>query len=169
MTASVLPARRPALRLVESTTDVQPAWTWFCGHCGAHPARGFMPAPIHRVCESCEFGLLLQARSGSAPVADDAFLVVDSSLAVQAVSRQAERALGISEAHAVNRHVTELLIPADAEGQGPVSLPVAILRAAAGEDVPCRLFVRPSNTFGVRLQARIAACGPPRAALLVLG
>jgi hypothetical protein len=29
--------------------------------------------------------------------------------------------------------------------------------------------VRPWNTFGVRLQARIAPCGPPRAALIVLG
>ena len=28
--------------------------------------------------------------------------------------------------------------------------------------------VRPWNTFGVRMRARIAPCGPPRAALLVL-
>jgi hypothetical protein len=29
-------------------------------------------------------------------------------------------------------------------------------------------FVRPWNTFGVRLRARVASCGPPRAALVVL-
>jgi hypothetical protein len=28
--------------------------------------------------------------------------------------------------------------------------------------------VRPWNTFGVRMRARIATCGPPRAALIVL-
>jgi hypothetical protein len=28
--------------------------------------------------------------------------------------------------------------------------------------------VRPANTFGIRLTARIATCGPPRAALVVL-
>ena len=31
-----------------------------------------------------------------------------------------------------------------------------------------RAFVRPWNTFGVRMRARIATCGPPRAALIVL-
>jgi hypothetical protein len=29
-------------------------------------------------------------------------------------------------------------------------------------------FVRPWNTFGVRLRSRVASCGPPRAALVVL-
>ena len=33
---------------------------------------------------------------------------------------------------------------------------------------PVHAFVRPWNTFGVRLRARIAPCGPPRAALVVL-
>jgi hypothetical protein len=28
--------------------------------------------------------------------------------------------------------------------------------------------VRPWNTFGVRMRAKIAMCGPPRAALIVL-
>jgi hypothetical protein len=33
---------------------------------------------------------------------------------------------------------------------------------------PLHAFVRPANTFGVRVRARITACGPPRAALIVL-
>ena len=33
---------------------------------------------------------------------------------------------------------------------------------------PIQVFVRPLNTFGVRMRARIAACGPPRATLILL-
>ena len=126
------------------------------------------PAPIARVCGECGLGLLLEARVEALPEPGEAFLVIDSSLTVQAMSASGELALGVREGQAVNRHVTELLIPADAEGSSPVSLAVAITRAARGDEEPSRVFVRPSNTFGVRLEARIATCGPPRAALLVL-
>jgi hypothetical protein len=158
---------RTSLRLVGSTSEAESSWSWFCGHCGAQP-RVATPAPVARVCDSCGLGLLLETRSDAVPNVDDAFLVVDSSLSVQAMSRRAELALGVREGQAVNRHVTELLIPAAAEGSEPVNLATAITCAARGEDDPCRVFVRPTNTFGVRLGARIAACGPPRAALLVL-
>jgi hypothetical protein len=124
---------------------------------------------MSRVCPTCALGLLLQTDEDVAPRAGDAFVIVDSSLAVQAVSAQAERTLGISEQHAVNRHVTELLIPGDSEAPASVSLVAAISRAAAGDAGSNRVAVRPSNTFGVRMLARIAACGPPLAALLVLG
>ena len=40
--------------------------------------------------------------------------------------------------------------------------------AEGNEEDISRSFVRPWNTFGVRLRARIATCGPPRAALVVL-
>jgi hypothetical protein len=158
---------RPFLRLVGSSDDAAPEWTWFCGHCGAHP-NGAAPAPVARVCGECGLGLLLEARSDAAPDLDDAFVVVDSSLAVQAMSGRAELALGIREGNAVNRHITELLIPAEAEDNEPVGLAVAITRAARGDEDGLRAFVRPTHTFGVRLEARIATCGPPRAALLVL-
>jgi hypothetical protein len=102
------------------------------------------------------------------PGGDGAFLVVDSSLAIQGVSRAAELTLGVTESQAVNRHITELLIPADAESPGPVGLAIAITRAASGDDTASHVIVRPGNTFGVRLHVRIAACGPPSAALLVL-
>ncbi len=165
--AAAYPATRPMLRVVEPTTDGSAEWSWFCGHCGARPDAG-TPAPIARVCGSCGLGLLLEARSDAAPGFDDAFLVVDSSLAVQAMSRRAELLLGVREAHAVNCHVSELLIPAEAEGVEPVGLAVAITRSARGDEDALRITVRPSNTFGVRMEARIATCGPPRAALLVL-
>ena len=105
----------------------------------------------------------------AAPRPGDAFLIVDRSLCVQAVSASAECELGVQEAHAINRHVTELLIPGEAEPPAAASLAAAIARAASGGgDTRQPVTVRPSNTFGVRLRARIAACGPPQAALVLL-
>jgi hypothetical protein len=113
-------------------------------------------------------GLLLEAREDVAPRRGDAFVVVDTALLVQAMSEQAEQLLGICETLAVNRPLTDLLVPADAEVSDRSGLAPAVLEAIGGESEPTGRFVRPRNTFGVRVRARIAACGPPRAALIVL-
>jgi hypothetical protein len=110
---------------------------------------------------------MLECGADCAPPADGAFLVLDASLSVCAVSAAAERLLATKETDAVNRHVTQLIVPADAEAQGRSNLAAAVTWAARGDDTPHRVMVRPANTFGVRLSARIASCGPPRAALLV--
>ena len=121
------------------------------------------------MCTSCGLGLLLEAREDAVPDPKDAFLVVDSQLLIQAMSREAQSLLGVTEEMSVNKPVAELLVPADAEAQGAAGFAAAIADAAEGEDPePTRSFVRPWNTFGVRLRARIATCGPPRAALVVL-
>ena len=106
---------RPALRLVQPA-DAEPVeFTWFCGHCAA-PARGDQPpAPMARVCRSCGLGVMLETRRDIAPSHRDAFLVIDSSLLVQAMSWRAETLLGVTEDSAVNRPVMQLLVPADAE------------------------------------------------------
>ena len=85
------------------------------------------------------------------------------------MSREAQRFLGLTEQEAINKPVAELLVPADAEAQGPTGFAAAIAQAADGQDpATSRRVVRPWNTFGVRMRARIATCGPPRAALIVL-
>ena len=85
------------------------------------------------------------------------------------MSKQAESFLGLSEEMAINKPVAELLVPADAEAQGRTGFAAAVAQAAGGDDPDtARSFVRPWNTFGVRMRARIATCGPPRAALVVL-
>lgn len=138
----------------------------FCGHCGRPPTTSV--GPTTRVCSHCSLGLLVSAAADVAPGPDDAFLLVDSSLAVCAVSRGAETLLGMAETAAVDRHVTELLLPADVEIAGTESLVTRIVRAARGDDVgPC-VVLRPARDFGIRFVAKIAPCGPPRAALLVL-
>jgi len=74
----------------------------------------------------------------------------------------------VTEDSAVNRPVMQLLVPADAEAGRPARFAAALVEAAAGADEPVSAFVRPWNTFGVRLRSRVASCGPPRAALVVL-
>src|SRR2546421_12250880 len=136
----------------------------FCSHCGDRPPA---TQTSSRVCDSCGLGLVLQASRDVAPAIGDPFLVLDATLSVCAVSAAAERLLAADETDAVNRHVTELLVPADAEAQGAASLAAAVTWAARGDEQMRRVVVRPANTFGVRLTARIAGCGPPRAALIV--
>lgn len=161
-------AQRPALRLVPTIGRQAETSVWFCGHCGHHHEDPDADI-VRRVCEKCSMGLMLRASSAVAPGPDDAFLVVDSSLTIQAVSETAERVLESLERHAVNRHVTELLIPADAEAAGARTLAEAITTAAAGDEQASTVTVRPTGSFGVRLRASIASCGPPAAALLVFG
>jgi hypothetical protein len=158
---------RPALRLVEGTASPAVAWSWFCGHCAAPAPGDQAPAPSARVCRSCGLGLLLETRADAVPSERDAFVVIDGALLVQAMSRRAQGLLAVSEEEAVNRPISELLVSADAETQGN-RLAAAIADAAQGSGEPMNAFVRPWNTFGVRLRARVAPCGPPRAALLVL-
>src|SRR5437763_13010017 len=159
---------RPALRLVESAGVEPVEFTWFCGHCAAPSRADQPPAPMARVCRSCGLGVMLETRRDIAPSHRDAFLVIDSSLLVQAMSKRAETLLGVTEDSAVNRPVIQLLASADAEAGRPAGFAAALAAAAAGADEPVSAFVRPWNTFGVRLRARVASCGPPRAALVVL-
>ena len=155
---------RGFLAVVPDATPSDSPQVSFCSHCGARPAG---EDDASRVCHSCGMGLILQAPAEVAPGVGDSFLVLDGSLSVCAVSAAAEGLLATRETDAVNRHITELLVPADAEAQGPANLAVAVTWAARGDDAARRVVVRPTNTFGVRLKARIASCGPPAAALVV--
>lgn len=162
-------SERPALKLVEGGLGRDVPWLWFCGNCAAPSPNAAPPAPHARVCSSCGLGLLLETRQDAIPSDRDAFLVVDSSLLIQAMSQEAQRFLGLSEQEAVNKPIAALLVPADAEAQGPTGFAAAVAQAADGQDPETsRRVVRPWNTFGVRMRARITTCGPPRAALIVL-
>ena len=121
---------RPALRLVQPATTEPVEFAWFCGHCAA-PGRGEQPpAPMARVCRSCGLGVMLETRRDIAPSHRDAFLVIDSSLLVQAMSWRAETLLGVTEDSAVNRPVAQLLMAADAEAGRPAGFAAALAEAA---------------------------------------
>jgi hypothetical protein len=160
--------QRSALTLVSGGRETPETFRWFCGHCASPSPGGAAPPPTARVCTRCGLGLLLETREDAVPDPRDAFLVVDSRLLVQAMSREAQTLLGLAEEDAVDRPVSELLVPADAEGESRGGMAAAVAEAAAGDEADGRAYVRPWNTFGVRMRARIATCGPPRAALIVL-
>lgn len=160
---------RPALHLVTPLEYEAPApLVSFCSHCGTRPASPPAAGSNSRVCVSCGLGLILESRADGAPSTGDAFLVLDRTLAVCAVSDAAERLLTVNEPDVVNRHISALLMPAHAEERDSASLSAAVTWAARGDGGIRSVTVRPANTFGIRLTARIATCGPPRAALLVL-
>jgi PAS domain-containing protein len=161
--------QRSALTLVSGGIAGPETYKWFCGHCASPSPGGAAPPPNARVCSRCGLGLLLETREDAVPDARDAFLVVDSQLLVQAMSREAQTLLGLAEEDAVDKPVAELLVPADAESQGRTGFAAAIAAAAEGSEPEMpRVVVRPWNTFGVRIRARITTCGPPRAALIAL-
>jgi PAS domain-containing protein len=161
-----------ALRLVtpDPGVDHGPAeWVWFCGHCGERRDGTDPPAPDARVCSSCGLGLLLETQADLAPAPGAPFLLVDDRLRVHGMSAAAERLLGLTETDASGRPIGEMLVAPDAEATRSGGLAGLVADVASGGDAPTRIFVRPWNTFGVRLRAQISACGPPRAALIVLG
>jgi hypothetical protein len=160
-------SREAALALVAAPQTHPGRSALFCGHCAKRASWPTVAEAPSRVCQSCGLGLLLECDENAAPDVGAAFIVIDSTLSVCAVSAAAERLLATPETDAVNRHVTELVVPADAEAQGAQNLAVAITWAARGDDTRRKVVVRPSNTFGIRIPARIATCGPPRAAIVV--
>jgi hypothetical protein len=139
----------------------------FCGHCAMQP-EPVRQAPPSRVCGHCGLGLVLQANVDLAPRHDEPFLVIDTTLSVCAVSAAAEELLDIDETNAVNKHIADFLVPADANARGAENLLALLVEVAGGSGEPRETVVRPRQEFGVRFKARIGPCGPPHAALLVL-
>jgi hypothetical protein len=139
----------------------------FCGHCAMQPEPA-RHAPPSRVCGHCGLGLVLQTTVDLAPRHDEPFLVVDTTLSVCAVSAAAEALLGIDETRAVNKHVADFLVPADANAPSAENLLALLVEVASGSGESRTTIVRPRQEFGVRFKARIGPCGPPHAALLVL-
>jgi hypothetical protein len=155
-----------ALRLVPSAApETEPVW--FCGKCAAPAPYGLVPARDARVCRSCGFGLLLQAQANDRPGSGEAFIVVDSTLTIQAMSERAERLLSLDEPDVVHLPVGELLTPTDADGEGQ-QLIDAVIESISGSESPRVVTVHPLNKFGAAIRARVVPCGPPRAALIVL-
>src|SRR5215203_3884647 len=83
----------------------------FCGHCGMPPAAT-VQSPGSRVCGHCGLGLVLQAASD--------------------VSARAEELLGTDETLAVNQHIADFLVPADANAPSAENLLVLLVDAASG-------------------------------------
>ena len=133
-------------------TDASPQHTvHFCTHCGALSSEG-----ERRVCERCGMGVVLSCAPGVLPREGAAFLVVTADLRISAASAAVEQYLGDA---VEGEPLLEVL-------SGDPALPRWIVRAAMGSSrvVSVALRVGPR-----RVNGRVAACGDPPAALLVLG
>jgi hypothetical protein len=134
--------------------DDRPDAIRFCTHCGAVTDD----AP-QRVCTSCEWGVVLSCAREAAPRPGAPFLIVTSDLRVSAASATTEPLFGQPD-EVVGTSVLDLL-------RGDVALPRQIARAAMGSRQHVTTWVR-TEEHGRPHKARIAACGEPPAALIVL-
>jgi hypothetical protein len=142
--------------------------TRFCSRCGTtsqEPDAQAVPFGFDRVCGRCGMGIMLTAPRKLFPGPGAAFVVVTREGRISAVSEAAEPLVG-EEAGLLGMPIGSAL----ASEQGDDRLARQVTRAAGGgRDVAeATLAPVPQGSRPARLKARIASCGPPRAALLVL-
>lgn len=125
-----------------------------------------MPFGFDRVCGRCGMGVMLSAPLKALPSPGGAFAVVTREGRISAVSEAAEPLIG-EERGLLGMPIGSAL----ASDEGDERLARQVARAAgAGREV-AQATVTPVLQAGdnsTRLSVRIASCGPPRAALLVL-
>jgi hypothetical protein len=124
----------------------------FCTHCAALSSESSA-----RVCTACGLGVVLSCEPGILPRAGAAFLIVTSDLRISAASAAVEPLLGDPGA-LVDEPVLDVL-------SGDPALPRWIARAAMGSRRVTSVALRRGTR---RINGRVATCGSPAAALLVL-
>lgn len=138
----------------------------FCSRCG-QPAE---EPPRHldsggRVCRHCEMGIMLTCSRDALPGARAAFLIVTFELAVSAVSAAGERIFG-PERSLMGLHLLDLVTSPLGDDKLARHVGQAAQRACEPLVMPVRLAVD-DRAIGT-MAARIATCGPPRAALMTV-
>src|SRR5438270_923039 len=132
-------------------TDASPQHTvHFCTHCGA-----LSDESERRVCGRCGLGVVLSCAPGLLPKPGAAFLVVRADLRISAASEAVEPLLG---ADLVGLPLLDVL-------SGDPGLARWIVRASMGSNRVVSVALRRGTR---RINGRVAACGQPPAALLVL-
>jgi hypothetical protein len=113
-------------------------------------------------------GMILSCPRDALPGEAAAFLILDFELQVSAVSEAGERFFG-KEKKLIGRSVLDLITSPLGDDQLARNITVAAQRPCDATVMPVRL-VEPTGTAGQvgTLAARIATCGPPRAALLTV-
>src|SRR4051812_13100133 len=133
-------------------TDASPQHTvHFCTHCGTLSNES-----ERRVCGRCGMGVVLSCAPGLLPREGSAFLVVKADLRISAASAAVGQYL---DGDVVGEPLLNVL-------SADPALPRWIVRAAMGSSrvVAVALRIGPR-----RVNGRVAPCGAPPAALLVLG
>jgi hypothetical protein len=137
----------------------------FCSYCG-YPPMGRCRSLAHRVCMRCEMGTVLRTPRGLQPRVYEPFVILDSRLRLQAVSRHAEVMLMVDEPAAVDVPLAEFLVCRT--HQDRIDLVGLVQRAVGGSTLVARVELRTVGDRAIEVVARVAGCGPPPAALLIL-
>jgi hypothetical protein len=140
----------------------------FCSRCG-HPADE-PPQRPHlrgRVCGRCGMGMMLTCAREALPGDAAAFLIATFDLTISAVSEAGEKIFG-PEQSLVGVHVLDVLRSPLGDDNLARHLGQAAQRACDPVVMPVRLqSAKEARRVGT-LAARIATCGPPRAALVTV-
>jgi hypothetical protein len=137
----------------------------FCSYCG-YPPMGRWQSLAHRVCMRCELGMVLRAPPGLAPRFYEPFVIVDAGLRLQAVSHHAEAMLEVDEPTAVDVPLAELLVCRTDQEQ--LELARLVEGAVSGSRLATRVELRAAGDPPIDVVARVAGCGAPPAAVLIL-
>jgi hypothetical protein len=111
-------------------------------------------------------GVLLTCRRDASTEPAAAFLICTYELTVSAVSEAAEEIFGASD-RVVGAHLLDLATCPLGDEQLARHAALAAQRAREPVVVPLRVAAGPGESLGT-LAARIATCGPPRAALVTV-
>jgi hypothetical protein len=115
----------------------------------------------------CELGTVLRAPPGLQPRFDEPFVIVDDRLRLQAVSHHAEVVLMVEEPAAVDAPLVDFLV-SDNGDTDHADLARLVQRAVTGSTLAATVELRTVGDPQIGFVARVARCGPPPAALLVL-
>jgi hypothetical protein len=141
----------------------------FCSRCG-EPSGEPPKAQVHvvrdRVCTSCGMGLMLSCTRDAMPGPAAMFMVFTFELEVSAVSEASERVFG-PEQDLLGRHLAEVLASPLGNDQLASYVARASQRACEPVVLPVRGVSSGTGSAGT-MAARIATCGPPRAALVTM-
>jgi hypothetical protein len=139
----------------------------FCSRCGqpSEEPKG-RPELRGRVCGHCGMGMMLTCGRDAMPGAGAAFVIVNFDLSVSAVSDSGESVFGL-EQNVIGAQFLDLVTSPLGDDQLARSVGQAAQRACDPVVMPVRLRVSQARRLGT-LAARIATCGPPRAALVTV-
>jgi hypothetical protein len=163
-----VPAFRVLIELMAAVSQIHapepaPREIRLCSRCGAVSDR----PSAKRVCDRCDMGVLLACRGDALPPAGPAaFVVCRHDLTVSAVSEAGEEIFG-AEAGVVGTDLLELATCPLGDEQLARHARLAAQRPMDPVVVPLRLRSDRGERHGM-LAARIATCGPPRAALVAV-
>jgi len=150
--------------LAASRADLSKA---FCNYCG-YPPMGPWRLRAHRVCMRCQMGTVLRAPPDAEPRFDEPFVIVDERLIVQAISHRAELLLMVNDPDGFGVPLQEFLVSTNGDADG-LTLALMAEQAIAGHPTPGSLELRTARDAAICHVGRVVGCGPPPAALLILG